>query len=111
MEIPMTGCDIYVNAAGGLQIDEPASDLALFAAILSSFRNRALPPSTVLIGELGLAGEVRPVSQAHVRVREAAAMGFLRCILPAGNLPLHDPVEAIELKPLRSILELSEAIF
>ena len=111
MGIPMTGCDIYVNAAGGLQIDEPASDLALFAAILSSFRNRALPPSTVLIGELGLSGEVRPVSQAHVRVREAAAMGFRRCILPAGNIPLHDPVESIELIPLRTILELSEAIF
>ena len=111
MDIPMVGCDIYVNAAGGLQIDEPASDLALFAAILSSFRNRALPPQTVLIGELGLSGEVRPVSQAHLRVREAAAMGFCQCILPAGNLPLHDPVAKIELIPVRTVLDLSEAIF
>ena len=111
MEIPVMGCDIYVNAAGGLHVDEPASDLALFAAILSSFRNRALPSQTVLIGELGLSGEVRPVSQVHLRVREAAAMGFQRCILPAGNLPLHDPVDKIELIPLRNILSLSDLIF
>jgi len=111
MEIPIMDCDIYVNAAGGLQVDEPASDLALFAAILSSFRNRALPPRAVLIGELGLSGEVRPVSQAHLRVREAAAMGFRRCILPAGNLPLHDLVERIELVPLRTVHDLSDAIF
>jgi DNA repair protein RadA/Sms len=111
MDIPMMGCDIYVNAAGGLQVDEPASDLALFAAILSSFRNRALPSHTVLIGELGLSGEVRPVSQAHLRVREAAAMGFRRCILPAGNLPLHDSAAKIELISLRTVLDLSGAIF
>ena len=111
LEIPIMGCDIYVNAAGGLQVDEPAADLALFAAILSSFRNRSLPPSTVLIGELGLSGEVRPVSQAHLRAREAAAMGFRRCILPAGNLPLHDSAGSIELMPLRSVLELSDVIF
>lgn len=111
MEIPIMDCDIYVNAAGGLQVDEPASDLALFAAILSSFRNHALPPHTVLIGELGLSGEVRPISQAYLRVREAAAMGFRRCILPAGNLPLHDPVEMIELIPLRTVLDLSDVIF
>jgi DNA repair protein RadA/Sms len=111
MEIPVMGCDIYVNAAGGLQVDEPAVDLALLAAILSSFRNRALPPNTVLIGELGLSGEVRPVSQAHLRVREAAAMGFLHCILPAGNLPLHDGVDKIELIPLGNVLNLSSLIF
>ena len=109
--IPIMGCDIYVNAAGGLQVDEPAADLALFAAILSSFRNHSLPPSTVLIGELGLSGEVRPVSQAYLRAREAATMGFRRCILPAGNLPLHDSAGNIELMPLRSVLELSDAIF
>jgi DNA repair protein RadA/Sms len=111
MEIPVMGCDIYVNAAGGLQIDETASDLALFAAIMSSFRNRALPPNTVLIGELGLSGEVRPVSQAHLRVREAAAMGFKKCILPGGNLPLHEPVHNVELTALRTVLELSDAAF
>jgi DNA repair protein RadA/Sms len=109
--IQMGGCDIYVNAAGGLEIDEPGSDLAIFAAILSSFRNRPLPPQTVLLGELSLSGDVRPISQAHVRVREAAAMGFARCILPAGNLPLVDPVEGIELIPVSTVAQLSDLLF
>ncbi len=111
MDIPLLGCDIYVNAAGGLQVDEPASDLALCAAVLSSFRNRALPPRTMLFGELGLSGEARPVSQADLRVREAAAMGFRRCILPAGNLPLQDRLEKIELIPVHNVQDLSESVF
>lgn len=111
LEIQMGGCDIYVNAAGGLEIDEPGSDLGIFAAILSSFRNRPLPSHTVLLGELSLSGEVRPVSQAHVRVREAAAMGFEKCILPAGNLPLVDAVPGIELMPVRTVAQLSELLF
>jgi DNA repair protein RadA/Sms len=109
--IPMMGCDIYVNAAGGLEIKEPAADLAVFASILSSFRNRALPAHTVLFGELSLSGEVRPVSQIYPRLREAAAMGFKRCILPEGNLPLLDPVENIELAPIRTVSQLSELLF
>ncbi len=111
MDIPLLGCDIYVNAAGGLQVDEPASDLALCAAVLSSFRNRALPPRTMLFGELGLSGEARPVSQADLRVREAAAMGFRRCILPAGNLPLQDRLVQIELIPVHNVQDLSESVF
>ena len=109
--IQMGGCDIFVNAAGGLEIDEPGSDLAIFAAILSSFRNRPLPSHTVLLGELSLAGDVRPIAQAHLRVREAAAMGFHRCVLPAGNLPLADPVEGIELVPVSTVAEISELLF
>jgi DNA repair protein RadA/Sms len=109
--IQMGGCDIYVNAAGGLEIDEPGSDLGIFAAILSSFRNRPLPGRTVLLGELSLSGDVRPINQAHVRVREAAAMGFDKCILPAGNLPLVDPVEGIELIPVNTVSQLSDILF
>lgn len=107
----MGGCDIFVNAAGGLEIDEPGSDLAIFAAILSSFRNRPLPSHTVLLGELSLAGDVRPIAQAHLRVREAAAMGFRRCVLPAGNLPLVDPVAGIEPVPMKTVGEISELLF
>ena len=109
--IPMMGCDIYVNAAGGLEIDEPGSDLGIFSAILSSLRNRPLATHTVLLGELSLSGDVRPVSQAHLRAREAAAMGFRRCILPAGNLPLVDPVDGIELTAIRTVAQLSDLIF
>lgn len=109
--IQMAGCDIYVNTAGGLQIDEPGADLGIFAAILSSMRNRPLASHTVLLGELSLSGDVRPINQAHLRVREAAAMGFRRCLLPAGNLPLVDAVEGIELVPVRTVAELSELLF
>jgi DNA repair protein RadA/Sms len=109
--IPMMGCDIYVNAAGGLEIKEPAADLSVFAAILSSFRNRSLPTHTVLLGELSLSGEVRPINQVYPRVREAAAMGFRKCIVPQGNLPLINPVENIELIPIRAVSQLSDLIF
>ena len=109
--IQMSGCDIYVNTAGGLEVDEPGSDLAIFAAILSSFRNRALPSHTVLLGELSLSGDVRPINQIHLRVREAAAMGFRKCIVPDANLPLVDPVDGIELVPVKSVAQLSEILF
>jgi len=109
--IQMGGCDIYVNAAGGLEIDEPGSDLGVFAAILSSFRNRPLPSHTVFLGELSLSGDVRPISQAHVRVREAAAMGFKKCLLPAGNLPLVDATPEIELIQVSTVAQLSELMF
>ncbi len=109
--IPLVGCDIYLNAAGGLEINEPASDLGICSAILSSFRNRPIRPDTVLLGELGLSGEVRPVTQISQRIKEAGLMGFRRCILPSGNLPLADPVRGLELVPLTAVTELSELIF
>ncbi len=109
--IQMAGSDIYVNTAGGLEIDEPGSDLGIFASILSSLRNRPLAAHTVLLGELSLSGDVRPVSQAHLRVREAAAMGFRRCILPAGNLPLVDSVGGIDLIPIKTVEQISDLLF
>lgn len=77
--------DIYVNLAGGLQIDEPALDLGIIAAVFSSHRNKALPFDMVLFGEVGLLGEIRSVSQADLRAREAAALGFRRVIVPQSN--------------------------
>jgi DNA repair protein RadA/Sms len=109
--IQMAACDIYVNTAGGIEINEPGSDLGIFAAILSSFRNRSLPSHTVLLGELSLSGDARPISQAHLRVREAAAMGFRKCILPAGNLPMADPISGIELAPVKTVAQATELLF
>jgi DNA repair protein RadA/Sms len=109
--VQVAGCDIYVNTAGGLEIDEPGSDLGIFAAIYSSLRNRSLAPHTVLLGELSLSGDIRPVSQAQLRAREAAAMGFRKCILPAGNLPFVDTVENIELIPVKTVAQLSDLLF
>ena len=76
-----------MSVAGGLDVPEPAADLGVAAAIASSFRNRPVPPHTAVFGEVGLAGEVRGATQAALRIREAAQMGFTRCILPARNVP------------------------
>lgn len=82
----LAGDDVFVNIAGGMTIDEPASDLAVLAAIASSVRNRVIPATTAMFGEVGLAGEIRAVTQASLRIREAAQMGFERCILPDANI-------------------------
>jgi DNA repair protein RadA/Sms len=74
--------DVFVSVAGGLDVGEPAADLAVAAAVASSFRNRPLPERTVVFGEVGLSGEVRGVGQVGLRLREAAQMGFTRCIVP-----------------------------
>jgi DNA repair protein RadA/Sms len=86
----LVGDDVFVNIAGGMTVDEPASDLGVLAAIASSVRNRVIPPTTAMFGEVGLAGEVRGISQAALRVREAAQMGFERCIMPEANIDPSD---------------------
>ncbi len=77
--------DVYINVAGGLQIDEPALDLGIIAALLSSQRDKPLPHDLALFGEVGLLGEIRSVSQPDLRAREAAALGFRRLIVPQSN--------------------------
>ena len=77
--------DVFVNVAGGMTVDEPAADLAIVAAVASSVRNRPIRAATAVFGEVGLAGEIRATSQSALRVREAAQMGFTRCIVPEGN--------------------------
>jgi DNA repair protein RadA/Sms len=86
----LMGDDVFVNIAGGMSVDEPASDLGVVAAIASSVRNRVIPQTTAMFGEVGLAGEVRAISQAPLRVREAAQMGFKRCIMPEANIDPSD---------------------
>ena len=79
--------DVFVNAVGGVEIDEPAADLPVLLAIVSSLRNRPLPDKLVVFGEVGLAGEVRPVQRGQERLREAAKLGFERAIVPKANQP------------------------
>jgi len=86
----LIGDDVFVNVAGGMTIDEPASDLGVLAAIASSVRGRVIAQTTAMFGEVGLAGEVRGTAQAALRIREAAQMGFNRCILPEANI---DPAD------------------
>jgi len=78
--------DVFLNVAGGLRVDEPAADLAVVTAVASSVRARPVPQDVVLWGEVGLTGEVRSVARAEARIREAARQGFVRCVLPAGNV-------------------------
>ncbi|QQS32617.1 MAG: DNA repair protein RadA [Acidobacteriota bacterium] len=81
----LSGEDVFINVAGGIEIDEPAADLGVAAAIMSSFRNQPVPADTVVFGEIGLTGEVRGVLQAEARAREAQALGFKKLILPESN--------------------------
>ena len=81
----LAGEDVFVNVAGGFTVDERAADLGMVAAVVSSVRNRPVRAGTAMFGEVGLAGEVRATGQALLRVREAAQMGFTRCVVPAGN--------------------------
>ena len=84
--IPMSDYDAYINLAGGVRQTEPALDLGIVMAILSSFRNTPLPDDMVAFGEVGLSGEVRSVTMAEARVQEARKLGFTTCLLPAGSL-------------------------
>ena len=80
--LSLAGRDVYLNVAGGLRIAEPAADLAVAAALVSSLTDTPMPAETVVFGEIGLGGEVRPVGQADARLKEAAKLGFSRAILP-----------------------------
>jgi DNA repair protein RadA/Sms len=109
----LIGDDVFVNIAGGMTVDEPASDLGVLAAIASSVRNRVIPATTAMFGEVGLAGEVRGITHAALRVREAAQMGFRRCIMPEANI---DPADrgslsgGCELIGVRAVGEALEAL-
>ncbi len=76
---------VFPSVAGGAELPEPAGDLAVAAALMSSLRDRAIAPGTLVVGEVGLAGEVRAVGQIEQRLAEAAQLGFTRCVLPEGN--------------------------
>lgn len=83
--IHLSGCDCYVNIAGGMRINDPSADLGILAAIVSSFRDKPVGDETIFIGEVGLAGEIRGVRNIGLRVKEAAKMGYQRCFLPSSN--------------------------
>ncbi len=87
--ISMFDQDVFINIVGGVKISETAADLPLLLAALSSFRNRPLPADLIVFGEVGLAGEIRPVPNGEERLREAAKHGFRRAIVPKGNKPRH----------------------
>ena len=103
--LPLYNQDVYINIAGGMSLDEPAADLALCAAIASSHKDRVLSPRWAVMGEVGLAGEVRPVSQVDRRLSECARMGFTDVIVPQGNMRGTVAPEGLTVHPVRTLNE------
>ncbi len=107
--LPLSNCDAYVNIAGGIRMTEPAIDLGIAMAVVSSFRNKPVEEKLIVFGEIGLSGEVRSVSMAEQRIAEAAKLGFTSCILPkSAEEMLHNSggmVKGIEIKGVSSVQE------
>ena len=106
--IGMYDQDVFLNVVGGVRVTEPAADLAVLMAVLSSFRDRPLAQDLVTFGEVGLAGEIRPVPSGQERLREAAKHGFRRAIVPKANAPRR-PIEGLEVVPVNRVGEALEA--
>jgi len=103
----VSGQDVYINVVGGLRIDEPSIDLGLVVAIASSLRDHPISARLIVLGEVGLGGEVRPVNQIELRVREAVKLGFDRCLIPERNEEKCRAIEGIE---VLSVGEIGEAL-
>lgn len=100
--IPCYDQDVFVNAVGGVKINEPGADLAIVLAIVSSLKNKPIAERTVVMGEIGLAGEIRPVQRGQERLKEAAKLGFKRAIIPMANNP-KQPIAGITVIPIARI--------
>lgn len=108
-EIALYNQDVFINVVGGVRLTETSADTALLLAALSSFRNRPLPTNIFTFGEVGLAGEIRPVSNGQERLREAAKHGFKTAIIPRANTPRkNDSIPGLDIIPVQRISELIE---
>ncbi|MGD8308177.1 MAG: DNA repair protein RadA, partial [Chromatiales bacterium] len=108
--VAMSDQDVYVNVVGGVRVTETAADLPLMLAVLSSYRDRALPGDLAAFGEVGLAGEVRPVPNGPDRLREIAKHGFARAIVPRANAPKRRPERGLEVIAVERVAEALEAL-
>ena len=108
--IHLGSCDAYVNLTGGIRLSEPAADLGIVLALVSSYRNRPVDEHTIIFGEVGLSGEVRGVNMAGQRVKEAAKLGFTTCILPATNASNIEPVSGMRLLGVKNVKEAIDLI-
>ena len=110
LNMPLSACDAYINIAGGIRMNEPAIDLALVLAIISSYQDKPIDEKTIVFGEVGLSGEVRAVSQASQRVMEAKKLGFHRVILPKVSADAMEPVEGIVLTGVSTVMDALRSI-
>lgn len=108
--LTMAGQDIFLNVAGGVKLNEPAADLGMIMAVASSHLDKPVDPGVLLLGEVGLAGEVRGITQPELRAREAAKLGFTRCLLPAGNLK-QVRAKGIELVGVKTVDDAMDRLF
>ena len=108
--VHLSGSDAYVNVAGGIKVNEPALDLGIVMALVSSFKNRSVDDKTIIFGEVGLAGEVRAVSQPQLRVNEAVKLGFETCILPQVCLKSIRKTDKINIIGVRNVSEAMKLI-
>jgi DNA repair protein RadA/Sms len=111
MGIEMGDQDIFVNVAGGLKVDEPAADLGIVSAMISSFLDKPVSPDMVVFGEIGLAGEVRGVSQPELRIKEAKKLGFNRCLLSNSNKENCVSVSNMKMMGIESVRGLMDVLF
>jgi DNA repair protein RadA/Sms len=105
-QLPLSGSDVFVNVAGGVRVMEPAADLGLALSLAGNLRNHALPSGTIVVGELGLAGEVRRVGRLDRRLQEAARRGLRRAVVPSGAGAHQEGMEIIEVRDLREAIDL-----
>jgi len=103
--------DIFMNVAGGVKVDEPAVDMGIVSAIASSFLDKPIPEGNVLMGEVGLTGEVRAISHVETRVAEVKKMGFTKCFVPKSNLKRMTEIPGIEIFGVKSVIEAIEELF
>ena len=108
--MPVGNCDTYINVIGGLELDEPAADLATVLAIASSFLDRPLGMDLAAIGEVGLSGEIRSVSVLNQRLSEISRLGFKRCVIPLHNRDEIRVSDDLQLIPVKSIGEAIAAV-
>jgi DNA repair protein RadA/Sms len=109
--IHLINYDIFLNIAGGVRVEEPGADLGVITSIASSLKDKLIDPEMVVFGEVGLGGEVRGVGQSEVRVKEAARLGFKRCLLPKQNQDKVKGAKGIELIGVRTVREAMEVLF
>ena len=108
--LALSSCDAYINIAGGIRMTEPAVDLGIVLALVSSYKDIAIPEKTICFGEVGLSGEVRAVSMAQQRVSEAKKLGFKTCILPKVNVAALEKADGIRLIGVADVGEAIRAI-
>jgi DNA repair protein RadA/Sms len=111
LHMQLMGHDIFMNVAGGVKVDEPAADMGIISAVASSFLNTPIADTTVVIGEVGLTGEVRAVGHIETRVAESRKMGFTRCLVPKSNLKRMGSVGEIDIVGVKTVEEAIEVLF